>query len=324
MTRTLTIHGSAPPPPPPAGNAAASGGGEGVAAPGSETPSLGLHLSSLVRLPTAAEGWKVTQTSDEKTGVSVTAARTLAAGATIHNDLGIKASAAPAGKEQPAAGDGLLIENTASVRSVGPNQMEYREVLHWRGPRPKELNAPDPEIQAVLKRALPPALASDTITLGKVQTALARDLWHVLFGPGDPILPILMLHPDLAEYRLHQQLQGAVRRALVDAYGDRLTPTQTDTAVAHIVADVAASMETRTQSHSPAAGLSGSDSPENSSDNTPPVALLLRVKMPGKVTATNGQIDPESGEVYWALYSEAPAIADVTLTATCVTGQARE
>jgi hypothetical protein len=43
---------------------------------------------------------------------------------------------------------------------------------------------------------------------------------------------------------------------------------------------------------------------------------MIRVKLPGKVTETNGELDPDTNEVVWPLYPEAAAMGDVTLTAT--------
>lgn len=271
--------------------------------------SLGPNLSDLIALPTAASGWKVTQTREDNSSIAVTATRTLAAGETLRNDIGIKASGVGA--------PGLRVQNTVTVRTIAPGQLEYRETLHWNGPRPKDLDASDPDVLNSLKSALPTALASDTAAAKKVVTSLQAEIWHVMFGPGEPLLPIIAFHPDLAEYRLRQQLHGAIRRALANAYGDRLSPADLDTATERLTSEAASSTTQKTQQKTKA-GPAGASA---DSDSTPPIALLMRVKMPGKVTSTNGQIDAESGEVYWALYSDAPAVEDITLTATCDTSR---
>jgi hypothetical protein len=142
-------------------------------------------LEDLVAFPSAAGGWKITRTREEKSEVTVTATRVAAPGQTVRNDLGIRlpkpksadgaAAAAPvkppvrtARVTPPSA---LLVENTATVRQIAPGRLQYREVLHWRGPRPEELDAPDARTLAALKRSLPPSQASDTASLNQVGVA---------------------------------------------------------------------------------------------------------------------------------------------------------
>jgi hypothetical protein len=47
------------------------------------------------------------------------------------------------------------------------------------------------------------------------------------------------------------------------------------------------------------------------------VPLTFAVNMPGSVVATNGELDPTTGEIFWGLYCGAAMIEDVVLTATC-------
>jgi hypothetical protein len=290
---------------------------------------MGPKLEDLVVFPSAAGGWKVTRTREEKSNVTVTATRIVAPGQTVKNDLGIRLP-----KTEPAAGGvtaapvkppvrtarvtdpaALLVENTVTVRQVAPGKLEYREVIHWRGPRPKELDTPDAKMLAALKRSLPTTLANDTASLNKVGVALQRELWTVMFGPGDPMLPLLVFHQDLAQYRIRKQLRGAVRRSLTSVYGSRLSAEDMDTASAKMTAEVASDAARKTQSKKES-GVGGASGEKDKDSGGTPVALMIRVKMPGKVTETNGELDPETNEVIWPLYSEAAAMGDTALTAT--------
>lgn len=310
MTRTVVYSGTSPEPDKP---------GMSI--------SMSPRLEDLVAFPSAAGGWKLTRTRDDKSNVVVTASRVVTPGQVVRNDFGIRlpkpkevdGTAAPAKPKTPVrtaqlvSPSALLLENTASVRQIAPGRLEYREVLHWRGPRPKEMDTPEPEMLAALRRALPSSLSADTVSLNQVGIALQRELWTVLFGPGDPMLPLLIFHQDLAQYRIKKALGGAVRRSLTRVYGARLNAEDLNAAVAKLTAEVASDATRKTQAKKDAGpGGAGTES----SDSSSPIALLIRVKMPGKVIETNGELDPDTNEIVWPLYSEAAAIGDITLTAT--------
>jgi hypothetical protein len=319
MTRTVVYNGSSPEKPKPNAD-----GSEAGSVPES---SMSPRLEDLVILPTAAGGWKVSSTRDEKSNLTVTASKVVAPGQIVRNDFGIRlpkpkvssdTTSTPATKPKTRTAQltpvaGLLLENSATVRQIAPGKLEYREVLHWRGSRPKEMDAPDAEMVTALKRALPASLTSDTASLKQVGISLQRELWKLMFGPGDPLLPLMVFHQDLAEYRIQKALRGAVRRSLTSVYGSRLSAEELKTAVEKMTAEVANDATKKTQAKKEA-GPSGEAG--GSSDNTTPVALLIRIKMPGKVTETNGELDPDTNEVVWPLYAEAAAIGDLTLTAT--------
>ena len=321
MTRTVVYSGNSPgPQKPAAGSDAGNVSSEGM---------MGPRLEDLIVLPTAAGGWKITRTRDEKSNVTVTASRVVAPGQTVRNDLGVRLPKPktadgttesapikpPVRTAQLVSPSALLLENTATVQQISPGRLEYREVLHWRGPRPKELDAADPELMTALKRALPTSLTSDTASLKQVGVALQRELWKVMFGPGEPMLPLMVFHQDLAEYRIQKALRSAVRRSLTTVYGSRVSADELNTAVARLSTEVANDATRKTQAKKDAGpGGASADSSDDSSNT--PVALLIRVKMPGKVTVTNGELDGDTNEVIWPLYAEAAAIGDITLTAT--------
>lgn len=303
MSRTLVYHGTP------------------VAAKGSMaalTPEGG-NLEDIVAPPTKASGWQVTHvmTAGKDGGeVTITASRILAAGSPGGNDLGLKGEV-PAITSGPTkqVNSTMLVSNVVTVMKTAEGGLEYRETLHWLGKKNEAFGTePTPELLTALKTELPPALASDTVSLRKAALDLQRRVWQAMMGPGDPILPMLMFHPDYAQYRLTQQLQVAATQTLSDVYGNRLTDADRKRMIVAIVANAAKQATIKTESQKSARNPLAGDAKSNSSM---PIPLLFRVQMPGKVTATNGQIDPLTGEVVWPLYSSSPAGGDVVLTATC-------
>jgi hypothetical protein len=186
MTRTVVYSGTSPEPPKPGPNSES----------GLSEVSMSPRLEDLVALPTAAGGWKITRTRGDKSNVTVTASRVVAPGQTVKNDFGIRlpkakdaaGAASPVKPKTPVrtaqivSPAALLLENTVTVRQVAPGRLEYREVLHYRGPRPKEMDTPEPEMLAALKRALPVALASDTASLKQVGSPCSASYGRLCLG----------------------------------------------------------------------------------------------------------------------------------------------
>jgi hypothetical protein len=205
----------------------------------------------------------------------------------------------------------MMLSNTVTVREIEPGKLEYKEVIRWNGPKPKDMETADPEMVEKLRKAMPPALTNDP-GVPRVTLRAQKELFTLILGPGDPLLPLLMFHQELAEYRMMSRVAGALHRALIAEYGDRLTEADRKKIAAVLMNDMTGSVTDKTKKPpSP-----GSD-PSTDMSNSMPVAMLFRVKMPGKVISTNGQWDPETGEVIWPMYSLAPSMGDVTLTAIC-------
>jgi hypothetical protein len=196
--------------------------------------------------------------------------------------------------------------NEVTVRAVAPGKLEYREVLHWLGRRPKAIEDPGRKVLAVLRSALPNGLATDADTRDLAKT-VTRELWRAWFGPGSPLF--WNGHDDLAARRAKRVLGLAVDKALQDRFGERITPSQRLAAARKWVKVI---LEVSQED------LKVKDGSDTSSPlNDAAVPLLFSVWLPGKVVATNGERDEVSGEVFWGLYAEAAASEDVVLTATC-------
>jgi hypothetical protein len=269
--------------------------------PGPGGPAGGAKITDVFTIPTG-NGWKVTR-KKEKEETIITAVRTFAAGETSSPGSLIKSD-----KGQP------MVTDTVTVRAAGPNRWEYREVLGWKGPREKSpFGTPADELKGVLKTSLPPGLYTEA-DAAAIDKTVMKDIWVALFGPGDPLLGDILMHTDLAERKLAQRLGASLDKALSERFGTKMTAD----ARREVIRQIVRKTVDMTQSGSKQAGPGGGE--PGKSDMPGPGAmspLIFSVKLPGKVVSTNGQTDPYTGEVYWALYAMAPILEDVTMTATC-------
>lgn len=105
---------------------------------------------------------------------------------------------------------------------------------------------------------------------------------------------------------MRQRLGMALEQALKDELGDQLSPEQRRQVVRDLL-----STENVKQTFDP----------ERESKREEPspelVSMTFVVRLPGRVVESNGEVDPYSGEVFWSMYSMAPAIGDVELRAVC-------
>ena len=239
-------------------------------------------------------GWK---SREEKKGEERTLIleRTLAAGASLQGDLSLKGG-------EPGK---LTLVNEVTVTRAGPRRFEYRETLRWKGDPPKIGEKIKPEDLAEIKAALPKALATDANARALAETT-ARLILPVLFGPGDPLLAVGLLHPDLAERRISARIGAVLLKALGDQFGDKMTAGERRDVARKLIATSFST--TKPSQPDPSSG-------PPSSKNSSLTPLMFIVKAPGKVVSSNGEIDELTGEVYWALFSDAASLKEVVLTA---------
>lgn len=259
----------------------------------------GKHLEDLQQyfaLPRGAP-WKTGKEWKHKEAI-YTARRALRRGERVWGDLVVRESGAGPGARR--------LSNEMFVREVAPGRLEYREVLHWLGQRPKVVESLDPQFVRRLRAALPAARAADAETRVVVRAVL-RDLWRIWYGPGDPLLNCV--NSDVAKRRLRSRLTAAIDRRLSATFVARMTPAERRDATGRWVSILLAAARRQEQ-------ISGAAGPIGSSGSSW-VSLEFAVKLPGSVVATNGDYDAATQSVFWDLYSEAPAVGDVVLTATC-------
>jgi hypothetical protein len=255
----------------------------------------------------AEKGWKSTEESKDDNRV-LTFERSLPAGATLQGDISIKSSESIKGSDpgQSSEPGKLRLVNQVAVKAVAPHQLEYRETLHWTGPPRKLLGDIQPEDLARLKKYLPQPLATDENARALVDKTTQLGI-PVVFGPGDPLLAVGLLHPDLALYRANQRMGAVIVKALEQQFGDKMQPAERFRVARQLIQDTFTSV--KMAQPDPAAPAIN---PANNSGLTP---LMFIVKAPGRVVSTNGEIDEFSGDIFWALFEDAASYQDVVMTA---------
>ena len=244
--------------------------------------------------------WKITK-SEKDSDAIYTAERTLTLSEAVSGDISIKRE-----------GDkSVVVVNQVTVKQVSPGRFVYTETFTWKGPKPKELSEANPDEIASIKAALPAKLATEA-NIKALSVQITRLYWRVMFGPGQPLISHLseaMMEPERVEQRILRQTGAEMERVLADKFGDQLTGEQRRSTSRKILHDMLEQNTKKTQDPKPGGGeeLGG----------VPPITLSIFLKMPGKITQSNGEADNEGGEVYWSLYPQAAALGDVTLTATC-------
>lgn len=261
---------------------------------------MGPKLEEILPAPA---GWTVKE-EKKKSDRIITATKAFKAGEISKGDVTVN--------EAPKQ---RALTNEVSIRQVGPNRFEYREVLHWVGEKPKEAEVPAKEM-AELKAALPPALATDANIRG-LSKKVAELAFPVLFGPGDPMLSIGLMHPDLAERRMMQRMAGVVTEALQQQFGDQLPAAKRREIARKVIGtSFAAAMNSDRMKPQPPGMAPPSEEPAKKGGPGAMTPMMFVLKAPGKIVETNGEFDELSGEVFWAMFAEAATLKDVVLTAT--------
>ena len=247
-------------------------------------------LEDTFALPSGA-GWKSSEKTKD-TDRTITVVKTFAAGGTSKGDLTIKGAVA----------------NEATVVRAAPKRFEYRETLRWTGTSPTGIaGGLKREDLAQIKAALPAALATNenAEAVAKRTAVLAVP---VLFGPGDPLLAIGLLHPDLATRRLGQRIGTLMMKALEEQFGDKLTREQRLSVARKLIDSTLSS--SRPSRPDPSAGP-----PADKGTGLIPLMFILKAPAGAKLVSSNGEVDEFTGEVFWALFPEAASLNPVSLNA---------
>lgn len=242
--------------------------------------------------PKASTGVTVT-TSKLNDENLTTVKRSLEAGSKPLNDIALLAQTAMS-NEKPVA------TSSVEVKPLGDGKFEYLETIHYSGKNPIDSQLP-PEFRLQVKKALPDG--ADTATIDKTTKAMANAVIHSLMGPPDPLVGDLVLNQDLAlrkmKVRLYLDFDQALREA--NAPADRkkaFLDKILDDEISKVLGDT--KNKTNPQKIDPTAQGSM-------------VPMLYSVKIPGQLLEHNGNIDPITGDVYWALFPEAASVEDVKL-----------
>ncbi len=243
-------------------------------------------------VPPSGEAWK-SHSGTKDTDRTTTFERKLAAGVPLKGDLTVKDGGNP------------MLVNEVSVTRLTPRRYEYRETLRWTGPPPSGMKL-KPQDLADLKAVLPKPLATDENAQG-IATKMAELIMPMMFGPGDPLLAIGMIHPDLAGMHARQRVGSLMLNALEQQFGDKLTPAERREVTMKLI-ETSFSGATPKQPDPTA----GPPSRKGGGGLTP---LMFIIKTSGKVISSNGEVDELTGDVYWALFPPAASLKPVVLTA---------
>lgn len=210
-----------------------------------------------------------------------------------------------------------VLVNEATVRETTPGTWEYRETLHWKGTPDQSIRLDDPETLGQLKTSLPPGMATDA-NAREIANALTPAVWQALWGPPEPLVSQLILHPDLAENLLELRLGKSLDETLQTKFGGKLTPAQRLDVERNLFTTFAATIKAHGQPDGGDAAPPDDPAKEKGKekDEVQAAALTFVVKVPGKVLSTNGEVNPITQEVFWGLYPEAAQNGDIALTAT--------
>lgn len=251
-------------------------------------------IEQLYALPKEA-AWKTTQTTDKEKGVVFTATRSLNPGQ--ETDGGITLLE----KDQP------LTKTTVKTEKLPNGNVRYTAVFSWVGPKEDLIGTSREPVAKEVQAMLPTGTATDEQAVEIAET-VARDLWKALFGPGDPLFAQMMTNPEMLERKLKSRMAGSINRTLVAVLGNKLTDAQRKAVVAKALESesVKGGKMVNPQAQ---AQKQGEDSVGGFA------SMVFSVKMPGTLVSHNGALDEYTGEVYWDLFSPAPQIGPVTMTA---------
>lgn len=257
-------------------------------------------LEDIFVLPAGPE-WKVTKTEKDDESI-ITAVRSMEPGQTLSGDITVKSD-----KEKK-----VTVVNQVTIKRAADGKLTYTESIHWKGDQPKEFLSPPADQLADIKKVLPANLATDA-NVKAVAIQVNRDLWGVFFGPNDPLMAQfsqMLMQPEMIERRIMKRVDGSMDHALVTRFGNQLTANQRMDITRKLIHGIVDTNTSKTKN-------AGPDNSDKGFGDISPVSLMIVAGLPGKVTETNGEVDPAAGEVFWSFFPQAAATGDVTLTATC-------
>lgn len=261
----------------------------------SKTGGEGAKPEEIFKLPSGPL-WKVTK-KETDTDFVYTATRELKLEQGLANDLTVLDKA-----KKP------LIVNAVKITRLADGRIEYVETIEWKGKPAKELQKDAAFADFVKKAGIPEKFATDP-RMDKLVTGVAKDLWKLLFGPGEPLLGLFVFHLDLAEKRLKRGISASLNHHLKAVFGNEINEAARKQIVRSVITNFdSESLMNKDSNEEPSAS-------ENNANG--PVAMLISVKLPGKIVESNGEVDEFTGEVYWGFYPEAAAIGKLELRAVC-------
>ncbi|MEP6754708.1 MAG: hypothetical protein ABJA67_04335, partial [Chthonomonadales bacterium] len=123
-----------------------------------------------------------------------------------------------------------LLDSVSSVKQIGPHRFEYRETLHWFGPRITATSyAFDIAYNAAIRSAFSPQVATKADT-GALRKPVLREFWHYVYGPPDVRFMEFFVHRKSSERQMILRIGPALEKVFGDQFGNRINKDQRRTA----------------------------------------------------------------------------------------------
>lgn len=244
----------------------------------------------------AGSQWKTSEKMEKDTLV-LTAVRQMKIGDEPVSDIVIREK------------DGIKLKNSVSVKEIAPGRYEYVETFTWTGAKKDNGDEMTKKMAEELKKILP-ASVEDPL-LNKVAADVGKQLWKFIWGPGDPMLLTILTNADYASHKVSLKMSQILDAVFVKHLDDLMTVAERRAAIRKFVESIKSEELMKKPDEQSAPSPDGGDG-----DLIP---MFAKVKFPGKIIESDGEVDPISGEVFWALYPEAAQMGVVRIHAICDT-----
>ena len=221
-----------------------------------------------------------------------------------------------------------LLSNEVTIKKVGPDLWQYREVLRWKASQSVEDTMNQVpigklktyEISQSIKKALPPELATPQ-NVRELTVSLQKSVLQSLLGPPRPYLTLMLLQDDAATQDWMVQYGRKVDAILQAKFGDKMSSQQRYQTTRKILIPISQSLaDEKNKRLSPEPVKKDKDTKDKDKKSTvkmsESVILNFRLNLPGKLVSSNGIVNPYTGTISWSLYPQAAQIGEVVLTAT--------
>lgn len=250
----------------------------------------GTKPSSVIRFHSEA-GWKVEEKKGEKGQDIVSGARNLKPGEVLQEEFTLNDN-----------NDGLA-SCVAKTEKTADGLIVYTETWTWKG-KVEADGSPVENMAKVVAEKLGPWGVSDAEQKAIVDR-VGKKAWKALFGPGDPLVGMLLTNPNQGVRRLNNIMATAFLEEL------EVVPGKTHEERIKVVREMVNGLDaTDMTTPEPPAG-----DPEAGGNADLMVSILSRVKGPGQVVDHNGEMDVLEDEVFWSMYLEASMMEPVVLRA---------
>lgn len=205
--------------------------------------------------------------------------------------------------------EGDYLECKVDVKVLEGGLLEYTETYTWKGKGTEEADETDAKFREIINKeiaAWKPTPEQTNALVSRVKTVV----WQAIFGPGDPILPVLMFDSQLAERKLRITIYESLLAELTRTFGETQSAEALRDACRRIVKQF-----TKETLGDAAPTPDPTDPPQEGDSSEPITTMQAVVSGPGRVIETNGVYDPVEQQIFWSCYSQAAQLQPITFRA---------